>query len=154
MKSVPKDHGLVVIGVKSNTYFQEVIIAGPKTTKIDRALLKQADPYILVSLPAGNYEFSTINLNKNFYINLNFSESTVDWTFDIKPGVITYVGDFVVTSRAKYRYYSRLVNNSSAALQYLEEKHPKILEENQLVYAGTDKDYFFPYISKLKGDAK
>ncbi len=152
--TVPDDHGLVVIGVKSNTYFDEIIISGEKVTKIDGSLLEEADPYVLVSLPEGEYEFSTIDLRKNYYVNLNHSDSQINWRFSVARNQITYVGDFIVTSNNQYSYNARLVNNSSDALSYLESNYLRLLSQYKLVYSGSDKDHFFPFISELKGYKK
>jgi hypothetical protein len=145
------EHGLIVIGIKTNTPFKSIQIAGDSSSKIGLELLKQADPYFVATMPAGEYEFSRIWLNDFFYVRLNDEQN---WSFKVKPNEITYIGDFMMRKLGNGFYLSNTLNNSTSALEFLEDKHSELLEKYQLSYAGSDKDLFFEYLEKLKDKAE
>lgn len=78
----------------------------------------------------------------------NYASIEIDdgefWTVDIRPGVINYVGNISVVSRGFWFRYSEieLVNKSSYALEFLEDKYPNVLSSRELHYGGQGEDDF------------
>jgi hypothetical protein len=148
---IPPENGLVIIGLESNRGYHKVQISGEASTNIDYDLLKEADPFLVISLPQGDYEFSRIWLTQYNYLKLADSSDGIDWSFNVKAGAITYVGNLVLTQKNWNRYFIRNINQSSLALEFLEDDYSNLLATHKLRFSGSDKDKFFSYIAELKG---
>lgn len=152
--AIPEGHGIVVIGLTTNTPYQKISITGEKRTALEYDLLKKADPFIITTLPAGEYEFDRIWLNSRFYVKLDSSDNKQDWSFTVLPNNINYVGNFVVTTTNNRNFFVRIRNFSTAALEFLEKEHKPELSKYPLRYTGSDKDSFFQFVKSLPEGVK
>ena len=148
--NLPEKMGYVLLPVSTNTSIFELRISGSKYFKFNKEDLKYKQNYMLIQLPEGKYSYSEIRLNKYTVVN-DFKSGL--WDFTVKRGVINYVGDFNLTNHSKtygtYNLTYEIHNNSSIALEYLENKHPDIVKEYNVVYGGPGNDDFFDFVESL-----
>lgn len=133
---------LLLFAVDTTDYVNTIHISGPSSTVV------KALPYQFIELAPGEYEISKLDVSDGYY-KLGISDDEI-WKFNIKPGVINYVGHFQVRDLYDDRYAFSLENKSTTALKYMESKHPALLSSKQLVYGGLDSDQFFDFIRKLE----
>lgn len=148
---VPEGNGLVVIGLTTNSPYYKLNISGKTSTDIEYDLLKKADPFIVVSLPFGDYEFERVWLNKYQYVELNDSDNKQNWKFSVRENEITYVGNLAVSRKLGNRFYIRIINRSSEAFEFLDKGYSDVLKSKKIRFSGSEKDNFMAYLSALKG---
>lgn len=143
------EQGYLLMAVDSHQRLNEIHIAGPHTFILTSSDLNRGSNYILFKAPAGEYEIKKIDIN---YF-LAFKMKGDSWRFSVKPGVISYVGDLKV--RINFWEQSgdfELVNESSEALEFLEENFPDLLSTRMVEYFGPGEDDFFKMAeSKFEG---
>ena len=137
------DEGYLLIAVETNLTLEEIIFSGRKKIALTSADLQAGGNYILIPLPAGNYELDKVVFRQNLAID-SFDDDL--WQFSVRKGSISYVGHLTLYSRSTYwRVYSNieLLNNSSIALEYMEQNFSNIVANKPMVYAGPGEDAFF-----------
>ncbi len=97
--------------------------------------------FFLAPVPLGHYKITRINLTNRRYFELENDELVFD--FRVEPNVINYVGELSVKRSPDNRAYFELINRSSIALEFLENKFPQILANRELRYTGPGHDNFF-----------
>lgn len=147
---LPPKHGYVLLPVFSNTDIYQIRISGEKYFQLDENNLNSPRKYLLIQLPAGDYSYSEIRLNK-YTIMSDFEDGI--WDFTIKPGVINYVGHLLVHNNSPfwdaYQLSYVIQNNASIALEYLEKKYPKLIQSYSIVYSGPGEDDFFSFVDSI-----
>lgn len=145
--------GYLLVAVDTNYPLDNIVISGKKLIRLTNENLKQGSNYILTPLPAGKYKVSRVFLNQFFNLKLNKGM----WDFEIAPNTISYVGHLEVTQRGSGLIflwtpdvYVELVNRSSQAIEFLEEKFPKLLSGYNLTYNGPGEDDFFNLVRKYR----
>lgn len=142
--------GYLLMSVDTNVDLHSIMLSGTKYLQLTAQDLKFGSNYIMVDVPAGDYEISDIKLNRYLVIELTDDM----WNFHVEPGKINYIGHLSVD--AIWSYYSFdgvraiLENQSTNALEYLERHFPKIYQARGLNYAGPGEDHFFEYARKVK----
>jgi len=143
--------GYLLMAINTNVSLTKLYVSGTQRFTLSKEDLKRGTNYILVNLPAGEYEFNKAHFY-NYYFSI--SDSDHDWQFKIKPNIISYIGDLnIETEWWGRRSYMELVNNSSIALEFLETKFPNILKSRQVEYQGPGNDDFFQVVAQ-SGESK
>lgn len=139
--------GYVLLGLQTNRDLKSISIDGPQNIKLSSADIKQGTNYLLVDLEAGIYTVDKVRLDNYWRVKLDDEEY---WTFEVMADQISYVGHLEIVRRGYYWSPStstELVNRSSEALQFLEEKYPKLLASRSITYGGPGNDNFFQYLA-------
>jgi hypothetical protein len=100
-------------------------------------------------LAPGEYTISQIEVSSNYY----FSLKKEYWRFVIAPHSINYAGNLKVRTEHMFsnQAYFAMMNESSSALEFLEEKFPNLLRSKELRYVGPGTDDYFQFaLSKNK----
>jgi hypothetical protein len=146
--------GYLYIRINTQSNLDTLEISGPANIRLSRADLRKGTNAIVVPLPAGKYQIDRIYQGRGYY---TLDDEKDLWSFIVKPGVISYVGDLEVERSEYNRSFFELVNNSSAALEYLEAKFPKVLGSRGIEYWGPGEDYFFDFLRQqefIRGKAE
>jgi len=141
--------GYLMMAVDTNYSLEWIKLWGKKNVILTKGDLKSGSNYILVNLPAGDYRIESIKLGR---FTFNDFEKRL-WSFSVKKGVISYVGHLEMESKGSYFSVSshiQLLNKSSFALEYLEDKFPNILNSRQIQYWGPGEDGFFTTVMTEK----
>lgn len=145
------DQGMVVLGIQGNTPFQRIAISGSRRTEVGFDMLKQANPFVVFTLPSGQYRFDRVWLNNMFYVPVIDKSDAGIWDFEVKANHINYLGNIIVTKSSSGGYFLRMHNRSSEALEFLESKYAEKLTELRLRNAIAQDDDFLILVSQLKG---
>lgn len=144
-----EDTGYLFMTIDTDINYSTIQISGPSEIKLSNPDYHNNKTYYLVPVRAGNYQLKKFS---TFAGRFEFDEDRDAelWGFSVRPGVISYIGELKVRTY-RYRYSSfELINNSSLALEYLEEKYPNILNNRAIEFHGPGKDFFFDLVSKEK----
>ncbi len=139
--------GYLFMTVDTNFDFSRFAISGKQYTQLENPVFYNNKNYYLLPLKAGEYYIhSFTNTSGGEY---RFTDDDL-WRFNVSSGVISYIGEF--KARNIYGHLSRfsLINHSSFAMEYLEEKYPNILSQRKIEYRGPGEDFFFNLISSEK----
>lgn len=139
--------GYLLMEINTEISLSRLYVSGPTRFSLSYRDLRKGSNYVLINLPAGEYEFIRAEM-KDYYINI--SDDNLDWTFEIKPDAISYVGALQIEKIWDKKFYLELVNKSSMAQEFLESKFQNILNSKQVVYQGPGEDDFFEDIQKLR----
>ena len=146
--------GYLLIGVDTNRILREIYISGEKSLLLSSQDLKKGTNYILINVPAGEYQLERVRFSRRTRVEL--SSSDYHWKFNVAPGVVSYVGHLdVETQGFTWLYFSNLrshlelENRSSDALVFMEENFPTILNNRWISYQGPGNDPFFDYLKQL-----
>ncbi len=141
--------GFVLLGIQTNRNLKSILIDGPQNIELSSADIKQGTNYLLVDLEAGIYTVHKVRLDNYWRVDLDDEEY---WTFEVMSDQISYVGHLEIVRRGYWSLITNteLVNRSSEALQFLEEKYPKLLASRNLTYGGPGNDNFFQYLAASK----
>lgn len=141
-----EDHGYLLLGVDTNWPLYKLEISGEKEIFLSHEDLKFGSNYILASVPAGEYRFRKLWRDRMWAYKLKRE----DWSFEIKPNTINYVGDITAQNSGIWKPRARLalMNKSSSALEFVEINLPKTLEEKAIEYQGPGEDKFLQITRK------
>lgn len=140
-----QDEGYLLMAVDTNISLDKLYISGEKNIVLTSQDLEAGTNYILINLPAGNYEFDKVKLSR--YWRLNMSQDI--WDFNIKPNNISYIGHLTVKSffwGSQFRL--ELENKASQAFKFIKEKFPNILASKELAYGRSESDRFFELLNE------
>ena len=140
--------GYLLIGVETNFNLKEINIDGPTDINLSHKDLRAGNNFILVPLPAGTFEVTGINMTHYSHFEMREED---DWSFEIKPQTISYVGHLEFDWRGFNRSYAHieLVNRSTEALEFMQKDFPNILSSRMLYYGGPGEDSFFDFLETL-----
>lgn len=139
-----QEEGFLLIEVDTTHNLEAIYITGKKNIKLTSADLRAGSNYILVDLPAGNYDIHQVDLNGFWYYKM---EDEL-WEFSVEAGVVSYVGNLTFEGHMwGSSGHFALINRSSLALEYLEDNYPDLLETRQVEYRGPGDDRFFEVIA-------
>lgn len=141
------EEGYLLMAINTNLGLSKLHVSGTQSFSLSYKDLRRGSNYVLLNLPAGDYEFMRVNYNQLYYFDIN---NTNDWSFKIQPGVISYVGDLEIDSVWQKYSYVELVNNSSLAMDFMESRFANILKSRKIIYQGPGEDDFFDYISQVE----
>jgi len=147
-----EQEGYLFLGVRTDSSLSRLVLTGTKKVALTGADLRKGSNYILVNLPAGEYEISRIEVGR---IHWGITDEDI-WSFTVKPNTVSYVGDLEVKRNWLFASFE-LINNSSQALEFLEEKFQNILSSTKVEYSGQGEDSFFETVMKKnqeKGGSK
>ncbi|MCY7296501.1 hypothetical protein [Alteromonas sp. a30] len=136
--------GYLLMSVDTQTDLSSIRVFGRTTFTLSKDDLRKGSNYILLALPAGDYRFTKITIGRSYYMLRDEI-----WDFSIKPQVISYVGDLSFVSAFGGANIS-LVNQSSMALEFLEDSFPNILAQRAVEYQGPGEDSFFDYAASVE----
>lgn len=141
--------GYLMMTIETNTDMRSIEIDGQQAIQVGQEDVRKGSNHILVALPAGEYYFSQVTAH-NLFGTSRFDledDKDQDWGFKVEANTISYVGLFRVEN-SNWGYYSSfiLINQSSQALEYLEENFPLLLNNHQIAYQGPGEDDFFEVI--------
>lgn len=140
--NIKMNEGYLMVGLDTNANLNKIRIAGRKSVTFTRQDLRVGSNFILTTVPAGEYHFKRIVFQQG-YRNLD----EVALKFTIEPGKINYVGNIELRQNP-WSWYSTflMLNQTSMALEFLQESFPKMLATNKVRYGGPGKDNFFNVI--------
>ena len=142
------EEGYLLIAVDTNVDLNSIDIDGEKDIILTEKDLISGSNYILVNLPAGDYVIETVRTSK--YVRFELDDDI--WEFQVKPGVVTYVGHLEVKTKIwGFLAFFELINKSSFALEYMEENFPEILAGRDMEYGGKGEERFFQTVRGNKG---
>ncbi|MBN7796637.1 hypothetical protein [Parahaliea mediterranea] len=149
--SLAPGEGLVLIGVETNIDLLKLTVVGEENIFLPWEELQKGDRYLLVELKAGEYRFSRVSLTSTYYYSVHGSE----FTFEVRPGTVNYVGDFRIRNANWFggTAYFSLINQSSLALEFMEENFPQLMSATSLTYAGPGTDGFLEFAQSLRAGA-
>jgi hypothetical protein len=136
--------GYLLIGVETNRDLKSIRISGPDNILLSSLDLRQGSNFILVDISAGEYVIEKVELNNYWHVKIADKEY---WNINILPGKINYVGHINIASNGFWQvsYHTELVNKSSYALEFMEDKFPNILTKRKMHYGGPGTDTFFKF---------
>ena len=145
-RELGSDSGYVLLGIQTNRNLKGIFIKGPQNIKLSSADIKQGTNYLLVDPKTGVHTIKRVILDDHWFVDLDNEDY---WTFDVKPNQISYVGHLEIVRRGFWGGYTRveLINRSSEALEFLEDKFPRVLRSHTLTYGGPGNDFFFQYLA-------
>lgn len=139
--------GYALIGLKSKKGFNSLLLNGESYVRLSTKDINVSSSFILIPLNAGDYNF--YRLETHWWYN-EFNTDDAYWQFSIKPGTISYVGHLSIENSQQFGgRKASLVNRSSEALEFMEEKFPNILESRTMAYGGPGEDDFFEFAAQL-----
>ncbi len=138
-----ENEGYLLLEVDTREDLKKIAIGGEKHIELTTRDLRSGSNYILVSLPAGDYHIEKVQTKKKFRFRLEEEY----WTFQVEKNVISYIGTMSIKT-SWFFANMELINNSSLALEYLEENFPNILSSREIVYSGPGEDRFFDLVRK------
>lgn len=141
-----ENFGYVLLGVDSNQNLKSLSIKGSQSIEITHKDLRRDGRYILVKLKSGRYYFSEVSFGRIAQLKIN-REKKQYWTFDVFPNQINYVGNLEVNTSTlhpflPFYYQIELLNNSSSALEYVQESFPSIFSSTPIAFTGVGNDEF------------
>lgn len=138
--------GYLLLGLDTKHDLMDLIIDGPKKIMFTGDDLRTESRYLMVPLPAGKYNIKQVRFSRFSGYRLLGGL----WDFEVKEGVISYVGDFVIGRRYGSDVNSlHIQNRSSFAFEYLRENFNETLSRKRLVYSGPGEDRLFRYLEDL-----
>jgi|GEM_PF-620566 len=143
-----ENHGYLLLGVDTNYSLEGLRIFGKEDISLTKADLQAGSNYILIPLSAGQYYIGKAKANEL----VKFKLGEDHWSFSVSPGVISYVGHFSFNSLTWHslRAEITLENNSTHALQFMEEHFSNLLAKRPLRYHGPGEDGFLEHIIQIK----
>lgn len=136
--------GYLLLEVDTTHNLESIWISGAKNIKLTSADLRAGSNYILVNLPAGEYEIDRVDVNDFFYYRM---ENDM-WGFSVQEDVISYVGNLTFEGHLwGLAGHFTLINRSSFALEYIEDNFPSLLESRRMEFRGPGDDDFFEVVS-------
>jgi len=143
VRVLDEEMGYLFITISSNASFTKFAISGQKNIALTKPDFHNNVNYYLVPVPAGQYQIKQFGMKYGGKYKFNRKHDDELWGFEVKPGVISYVGELRVR-RLLYIFSTfELINNSSQALEYLEGKYPNVLAKRTIEYHGPGSDSFF-----------
>ncbi|MFB0981898.1 MAG: hypothetical protein QMC62_13410 [Alteromonadaceae bacterium] len=145
-KELTNDKGYLLLGIQTNLDLKSIRIDGPENIELSSKDIKEGSSYFLLDLAAGQYTLDQVKLNSYWRRELTDEDY---WQFDVMPGTINYVGHLELETWGKWypTTHAELVNRSSEALEFLEEKFPNILTNRSISYGGPGQDSFFEFLA-------
>ncbi|WP_068544331.1 hypothetical protein [Thalassotalea crassostreae] len=141
-----ENSGYLLLAVDTNRSLKEIVFTGTKRIALSQEDLKKGSNYILIPLPAGQYEISKVKYNNYAYIK-SFEDDI--WSFTVEAQKVNYAGHLKLNSYLFWYYvYSKmsLDNNSSIALEFMENNFSPLLQKHPITYAGPGNENFFELI--------
>ncbi|GAB3274325.1 hypothetical protein [Parahaliea aestuarii] len=137
--------------METNIDLLKLTVVGEENIFLPWEELQQGDRYLLVELQAGDYKFSRISLTSTHY----YSVHGAGFSFRVSPGTVNYVGDFRIQNANWFGGPASfsLINQSSLALEFMEENFPQVMSTMPLTYAGPGTDDFFRFAQSLGAEA-
>lgn len=176
-RPIKPGNGILVIAVDSMIPFSDLRLARPDDTfaAIATRLIPVGRTIRFVELPAGDYQWTTVDLGSGWghvYVALDRNKKE-KYTFSVKPGVVNYPGDFIVTlddselaqfvyshyasyetvMRLLNRYYMQLTDRDAMLMGDLSADQMQMVNRLGLVYTGPGSDEFPQYYKSLLGTA-
>lgn len=143
---IEADQGWLLLMIHADMELHEIEISGPDSISISRENIPPGSSVQLRKAEAGEYTIGDLDIT-TFY---RFTLKPDDWKFKVFPGAITYVGHLDVESLSNDRARLELVNRTSVALEYMQQKHPELLEQMPFKYGGPGEDIFLEELERLR----
>lgn len=139
-------YGYMLMAVNTNQPIQKMHISGPSDIVLTNKDLQKGTNYVIIPLPEGRYNIAKLELQLSKF---EFEE-TEHWKFKVEKNTISYIGEVQAefygwfNSNARYE----LINRSTDALVFLEDKFPNLLSKNKVIYGGYGEDFFLEFATK------
>jgi len=150
-KPLAEDEGLLVLGIKSDSFVQGVYLFGKKSMVIDYKKGNTFDfnrQYWVGKVKAGNYHIVQIDFNGNYFMPLDEREK---WSVSVAPQKINYIGDLEIELilANDITFKTELMNRTSYAMEYMERYYPNLFSNHPFEFNGVGVDEFSSFMSKL-----
>lgn len=147
-KPLQQNSGYLLLSIDTSYDVKAIHISGPKDIVITHKELKEGTNFVLTDLPEGTYTMEKVELDR--YWQATFKDQEL-WQFDITKQSINYVGHLELSRTYWFiGTNAELVNRSSEALEFMEQKYPSILGQRDLFYGGPGEDNFFSLLKSLE----
>jgi hypothetical protein len=145
------DEALLVIAVDTNQALDAVRLVregGQNEMKTVRGL-DSGRSLRLVSLPAGRYRWSSLELERFAY---SFKGADADeYTFEVRAGRINYPGELIYRAEWQWGAMVHISNRGLIALDWMQAKHPGVLPAFAFEYTGRYPDPFPAFYREALG---
>lgn len=145
-RTLGAERGYVLLGIQTNRDLRTILIDGPQKISLSSADIKKGTNYLLVDLDSGTYRIRSISFGNAMNSILKNKDY---WSFEVAPNQISYVGHLEIVQRGFWIFLTHveLVNRSSEALEFLEDKYPNLLANRNITYGGPGSDFLFKYLA-------
>ena len=156
--------GVLVVVVDTMLPFNDLRLTRPGDTfhAIAARDLQKGRSVRFIEVPAGEYQWTEVDLsNSGYYVPLN-RDKKLKYTFTVKPGVINYPGDLMISVDedkqifasallygAIHKYYVQLIDRNAMLLDDLTPDQAKMVRRLGLVYTGPGLDTFADYYKSV-----
>lgn len=136
-----EDEGLVVVAVDTNMDLYRVRLMREGRLFGAGAMnqLKEGRNYALFVATAGDYEWVDVSHVRQLTFPLR---KDPEFRFTVQAGTITYPGDLLFRASSVWRAERLVYNRGLAAMDWLDEHHPRLLASHGMVYSGHYPDPF------------
>jgi hypothetical protein len=148
-KILNNESGYLLIGIETNRDLKGINISGSTNILLSSKDLRRGSNFILIDLTAGRYVIEKIQLDNYWRVEM---EDDDYWDIEVLPGKVNYVGHINIGTSGFWARSSHieLINKSSYAIEFMEEKFPNILAKREIHYGGPGNDTFLNYINNQK----
>ncbi|KMT66949.1 hypothetical protein [Catenovulum maritimum] len=153
-QNLPKGYGYLLIGLDTNAYIKEISIKSWITYvyKPDSAI--DEGEYLLVSLPAGNYELTQVISGLREYS----LDSKLDWSFRVIEDKINYAGHLelreLFVNEGPSWFKLNWVNKLSRAQSHIDSQYMNLSDKYLMAYSGFGVDHFNQFVSSIQASLK
>lgn len=145
------EDGYLFLALATDIGISSLEIDGPIRIEITNFHKFEKRNYFLGAVPQGQYKISKINIWGNRFYLLDNEE--LPFSFTVNRQAINYAGE-VRLKRMDGNTYIELINRSSLALEYLDEKFPKLILKRAIEYQGPGKDSFFKVVKSNEAKSR
>lgn len=131
--------GYLLLGLAADFSLRHIIISGETKIMFSEDDVRSNSNYLFTDLPAGDYRITTVKTGRHTGYRLLGDI----WSFSVKPGKISYVGDFKFKEIGWRQHSIVIKNRSSFAYEFLQERFPNLLKNQEVSYTGLAEDRFF-----------
>lgn len=141
------DEGLLVVALDTDVHIDRGFVQR-EGAKSELVVLKEAEPgrnLRLLKFPAGRYHWHSLRIG-NWQINSTMLvwplSGRPEYEFEVRPGVINYLGEIVFRRSDSYGANLYVINHGLRALDWLRAVHPATLAAHEFRYGGRYGDPF------------
>lgn len=146
-----ENEGLVLVAIDTNVdlYRARLMRNGQLFGSGSMDDLKEGHNYALYIATAGDYEWVDLWPVRQLRYTLR---KDPEFRFSVQPGTITYPGDLLFRPSSLWRAQMLVYNRGLAAMDWLDENHPLLLERHGMVYSGHYPDPFPAFYLGSRGE--
>ena len=144
------DEGLLVVAVDTNAPLGLLRIVPLRGTGAirDANPFEKGSTYRLYAVDAGRFRWFETQ-RKDLRVEVRLSMAREEFSFDVKPGVINYPGDFIFRGDGIWFGRVHIANRGLPVLDWLRQAHPGLLQRYGLGYTGRYPDPFPAWYARV-----